>query len=357
MAKITKHIEIVASTVSGLTSMGAKSRAAIQAILSEHYVRVDVTIVNNLADLNALVERQPDLVFLGMKFIPNNPELGYADTNKIWLSEYLAQYSIPYTGSGKRAIELELHKELSKQHLLDAGLKTASFCVVRAGDALPDATTLPTYPLFVKPTNRGGGLGVDAGSLVYTAAQLQAKVHALATRFGSDALIETYLPGREFSVGILRQAHTGQYLVLPLELIAPPNESGARFLSGSIKVADTEQSLALEAGELRTSVNQLAIAAFHALGAWDYGRIDIRLDGDGVPHFLEANLLPSLLAGYGNFPKACLLNEDVGQEAMILNIVNLAFRRHLVPDVEFDDALNTAELDQATFLRPILDTF
>jgi D-alanine-D-alanine ligase len=115
---------------------------------------------------------------------------------------------------------------------------------------------------------------------------------------------------------------------MPLELIAPPDTSGARFLSGAIKKADTEHYLEVTDIPLGTTICTLALDAFHALGAQDYGRIDVRLDSAGKPHFLEANLLPSLLDGYGNFPKACLLNAGLSHKAIILRIVDLALLRH-----------------------------
>jgi len=332
MAKINKRIEIVASTEVSLSSMGPKSRAAIQAVLSKRYTKVDITIVNNLADLMALSARKPDLVFLGMKFIPNNPALGLADPHKLWLSEYLDAEGIAYTGSNNKAIELELNKELAKQRLVDVGLKTAKFKVIRNGDTLWRDDRSLTYPLFVKPTNRGGGTGVDSGSLVYNFHQLLAKAQSLAARLQADSLVEEFLPGREFSVGIMKQVHSSEYLVMPLELVAPPDVSGARFLSGQIKAADTEHHLAVFDTDLKAKINDLATGAFHALGARDYGRIDVRLDAAGIPHFLEANLLPCLIDMYGNFPKACMLTMGLSHEAMILNIVDLAFAREITAD-------------------------
>ena len=329
MAKINKHIEIVTSTTRGLSSMGRKSARAVQAVLARHYTQVRVTIVNSLSDLDALVARRPDAVFLGMKFLPNNPALGFHDPNKIWLNEYLDDAGIVCTGSSYQAHELELNKELAKQRVLQAGLKTARFHIARADEPLIQDDVTLVYPMFVKPSNRGGGLGVDADSLVHTFTQLRAKVRRVADELGSDALIEEYLPGREFSVGILKDAEADEYCVMPLELVAPVNDSGASFLSAQIKSADTEQHFAVTDTALRASINMLAMDIFRALGARDYGRIDIRLDAAGIPHFLEANLLPSLLEGYGNFPKTCLLNMGLGYEPMILRIVELALSRNL----------------------------
>lgn len=340
MTKLPLCIEIVCSERPGLSSMGRKSRAEIKAVLSARYEHVDVTIINNLHDLDMLVLRRPDLVFLGMKFIPSQHALGLKDPHKIWLSEVLDAAGIAYTGSDYRAIELELNKEHAKQCLLSAGLATAKYMVVRVGDSLARDNVTLSYPRFVKPTNRGGGTGIDAGSIVYSFGELLAKVKVLGTKLQADALVEEYLPGREFTISLLRQYATDTYTIMPLELIAPADTSGARFLSSQIKTADTERYLKVADGPLKEAINALAIKAFHELGAQDYGRIDIRLDAAGTPHFLEANLLPCLLSDYGNFPKACQLHENLSHESMVTRIVDLALYRNAAvysrPDADTD---------------------
>jgi D-alanine-D-alanine ligase len=327
MAKISKRIEIVASSKHELNSMSPRSREAIRDILSKKYTHVDVSIVNNLQDLEFLAERSPDMVFLGMKFIPNDPGLGLSDPNKVWISEYLDRRSICYTGSGHTAVELELNKDLAKRRIAEAGLRTSKFQVIGREENITSSQVTLSYPLFVKPTNRGGGSGVDTGSLVHNFRQLCSKVQSLAVELRSDALVEEYLPGREFSVGILKDEYTNYYSVMPLELVAPMDESGERFLSGHVKSMDAERHSEILDIDLKAKINALALGAFKALGARDYGRIDIRLDATGTPHFLEANLLPSLLFNYGNFPRACLLNIKLMHEPMILKIINLAFSR------------------------------
>ncbi|MEI9914011.1 MAG: hypothetical protein WDN66_03425 [Candidatus Saccharibacteria bacterium] len=129
-----------------------------------------------MADLEALVASSPDLVFLGMKFIPSNPELGLADHNKIWISDVLDTYEIPYTGSTKMAHELEYNKPQAKQRVLDANLKTSAFCVIEQNQSLDIRDLSLDFPLFIKPTNRGGGLGIDSDSVVHSYEQLDSKL-------------------------------------------------------------------------------------------------------------------------------------------------------------------------------------
>lgn len=313
--------------------MNARSRGAIRDTLAKHYSRVDIAIINTMADLEALVVRRPDVVFLGRNAIP----LG---SGSVWLSHYLEIHSIAHTGSRRAAHKLGLNKHLAKQCLLDAGLATSRYSLVPVGKQYVQNNGL-VFPLFVKPTNRGGGAGIDARSIVHNVAELNAKVAALALDMQADALIEEYLPGREFSVAILRHEQSSELTAMPIELAIEANADGSQLLDSSAKSDNREQISAVDNPELRSSVCKLAIDAFNALGARDFGRVDIRLDAAGVPHFLEINLVPSLIEGYGSFPKACLLNERLGYEDMILTIIRLALERTESDGRDFVDYLKT----------------
>jgi D-alanine-D-alanine ligase len=326
MSKINKSIEIVSSTQPGLSSMSETSRMAAQTALAKVYTHVSITIINSIDDLDELVARKPDMVFLGMSFLPQDPALGRSDSQKIWISDYLDENEIAYTGSNQYAHLLERNKPLSKQRVLDAGLNTSLFAVLEVGYMPTKDEIKLTYPLFVKPADLGGGAGIDSRSVVHTYEQLVAKVTAVHTRLRTSCLVEQYLSGREFSVAILKKELMAGYDVMPLELIAPQDKNGNRLLSGSVKSADTERFQPVNSPLLKQSLSNLALDVFHALRARDYGRIDIRLDAQDVPQFLEANLIPSLIDGYGNFPKACLLN-GIAYETMLAQIVRLALAR------------------------------
>ena len=177
-------------------------------------------------------------------------------------------------------------------------------------------------------------MGIDSDSVAHNFAQLCSKVSSIS-KLNSDSLIEEYLPGREFSVAILKDGYSEEYSLMPLELIAPMDEHGARLLSAKVKSADTERFVEIVDQNIKTKVTELAVDVFHALGARDYGRVDIRLDENGAPQFLEANLIPSLLNGYGNFPKACKLNLGLDYESMLLQIVRLGLTRQQ-EDIEFE---------------------
>ncbi len=323
MKKIQKQIQIIRSSAPGLSSLSQVSCDAIYDVLKRHYAVVGISIINDLTDLELLVSRQPDLVFMGMKFVPTNPALGLEDPDRIWISDYLDDHGIAYTGSAQVAHELELNKPVAKQRALDAGLNTSPFYVIGQYQLAASEPMPLAFPVFIKPTSRGGGVGIDSNSVVHNFEALESKVQSIALDLRSDSLLEEYLPGREFSVAILKDEDSPAFSVMPLELIAPADRDGNRILSAAVKSADTEHFIEVTDKTIKAKISTLAIEVFHALEARDYGRIDIRLDAFGTPHFLEANLIPSLIEGYGNFPKACLLNIGLDYEPMILSIVRL----------------------------------
>src|SRR5687768_5156402 len=127
MPKINRHIEIVRSSLNGMSSMSMPSSRAVQRVLAKHYTTVGITVINDTTDLERLVEAKPDLVFMGMKYLPQNPSLGRQDPDKIWLSSYFDSVGIIHTGSARAAIEFESNKPQAKQQVADTGLATAQY--------------------------------------------------------------------------------------------------------------------------------------------------------------------------------------------------------------------------------------
>lgn len=345
MINNNKHIIIVRSTVNGLSAMSQKSCDAILATLGKSFKHVSVSILNTPSDLEDLLLHRPDLVFIGMKYVPNDLALDPKDAKNIWVADFLDRHGIPYTGSDRLANELERDKALAKQRVIDSKLKTAPFFVAKRDQTLSQEEVTVNYPLFVKPTDRGGGMGIDTDSVVYNFEQLRSKVENISSRYLSDSLVEAYLTGREFSVAIIKDEFSDNYLPLPLEKIPPIDKNGNRLLSGAIKAADSVTDAEVVDMDLKKKITKLALEVFYALGGRDYGRIDIRLDDLGEPYFLEANFIPSLIKGYGSFPKSCLLNINLDHEEMLLRIVQLAFERSAIGENNIPDEKTIAEKD------------
>jgi D-alanine-D-alanine ligase len=328
MIKTNKYIEIVTSSNVMFSSMSKESYNNIYNVLEKYYKKVRISLIDNINDLEKLVLKRPDLVFLGIKFLPSDIKLGLEDPNKIWISSYLDRYGIEYTGSGNITHNLEFNKHLAKQCVIDANLSTSAFHVIDKNQKEINRESISLkFPLFIKPTNRGGGIGINDKSVVHNIKDLRIKVRSISNNLNSDSLIEEYLPGREFSVAILKNYRSNKFSIMPIELIAPKNDTGDRLLSKKVKSLNLESAIKVTDNNIKKRVSSIAISIFSALSARDYGRIDIRLDKFGNPQFLEANLIPSLIEGYGSFPKACMINLGLNYEYMILSIVRLGLSR------------------------------
>ncbi len=340
MTKINKHIEILRTSTSGLSSMGLKSCEMICQLLQNHFQEVGISQVNSKHDLAALVAKKPDLVFVGFKNIPGSNDHSKRHSN-IWIAEYLDDNQINYTGSNKLAMTLDHNKVAAKKIITDAGILTAPYFTAQPGQ-YRSAGALPLkFPLFIKPPKLGGGKGIDDDSIVRDFMSYERKVLKIEQNYGTVALVEKYLMGREFSVALLDSKYQDSPIAMPIELLTQPNDLGDRVLSSKIKTEDSEQVRPVSPGPVRNEIIDFAKAAYKALGARDYGRIDIRMDEHDRLYFLEANLIPGVanhdFTSY--FTSACKINQNMDYESMIMHIINLGLSRQLQKTEVLDDLL------------------
>lgn len=327
--KINKYIEIAVSGKSRMSAMSKQTRLSVLTTLQKKYTKVEISVVDTMDDLKALVAKKPDLVILGRRTIRLEPENENSESTKLWLSDYLAENDIDFIGSGTSSLRLQLDKSAAKQHVLDAGLQSSAYFISTMKE--PSFKHKLTFPLFVKPTNRGHSKGIDEQSVVHTHEELQAKILSIHDGVKSDALVEEYLPGREFSVAVIEDVVHG-YMAMPIEILSPTDENGYNFLSAAVKRADSEEVVSVADGSLKSKVSDLAIDVFKSLGARDYGRIDIRLDGRGAPCFIEANLTPGL-SNHGYLARCFFINEQINYDDMIFAIVGLGVKRNTYFDL------------------------
>ncbi|PHS57275.1 MAG: D-alanine--D-alanine ligase [Sulfurimonas sp.] len=325
--KIKKYIEIVTSPIGGLNLMPQKILLNLYEKLSKNYSKVKISIINNLDDLNNLVEKKPDLVVSGIKYLLFDKNSKKRDSiKKIWFPDFLEKHHILYTGSSKNALKLEFDKSIAKQRIRDSGLNTALSFLAKPNQYNKDTLPLP-FPLFVKPLYEGDSRGIDENSLVHTYKEYKYKVKSIFDEQQTISLVETYLSGKEYTVAIIEDFKNSSYNIYPIELIAEKNSKGDRILGFYDKQRDREQSLKIKDKNIKKIISSLAIDAFKALKAKGYGRIDIKLNDKGIPYFIEANLVPGL--GYGYFYRCYNLNTGQEHETMILDIVQSTFYKKL----------------------------
>ena len=212
----------------------------------------------------------------------------------------LEAYGIGYTFSDPLVCSLTLDKAMTKRVVQSAGLPTPRFHVIEREDDLAEVA-LP-YPLFAKPVAEGTGKGIDGKSRIESARELREVCCRLLQHFAQPVLVEEYLPGREFTTGVLGCGRTARVLGT-MEVCPVP---GAATSDYSYEMKERCEELVeyrpMPHGDDRREVEELALAAYRLLEVRDAGRLDFRTDRAGKPALLEVNPLPGLHPLHSDLP-------------------------------------------------------
>ncbi len=214
----------------------------------------------------------------------------------------LDAFQIPYTFSGPLVLALSLDKALTKRVVRSLGVATPDFAVVEA-PADVAAVDLP-FPLFAKPLAEGTGLGIDARSKIDSRSQLAAVCNDLLARFKQPVLVEAYLPGREFTVGIVGSGAAAEAIGVIEVLLRPEAEANAYSYVNKEKCEELVK-YALAPEDAARPCRELALRAWRGLGCLDGGRVDVKMDRNGAVNFLEVNPLAGLHPEHSDLPIIC----------------------------------------------------
>lgn len=284
----------------------------------------------------ALREEQPDICF-------NIAEGLGGDAREAQVPALLEMLKIPYTGSRVLTNGISLDKTLTKRIWRDRRLPVAPFQEFVTGDETLRAEL--KFPLFVKPAREGTGMGVDLKAICTNEKDVRERVQYIISMYQQPALVEAFLPGREFTIGILGRADAKLYSRHPewyekdgfhrfpvLELDtknstatwvytneAKSKEVGADGSPGYFCPAEVEP-------ELEKKLKYLALRAHQLLNTLDVSRTDIRLDEEGNPRVMEINTLPGLTPDYSDL---CLQAkaEGIQYADLVLEILYLGASR------------------------------
>jgi D-alanine-D-alanine ligase len=249
--------------------------------------------VVRIGNLHALVARLASSP-LGVEVVFNIAEGTRGLGREAQVPVLLEAYGVPYSGADPVALALTLDKGLCKRIWADAGLPTAPFRVV-AGEG--DLATLEfEYPAFVKPNGEGSSLGIDRDARVDDRAALEARVRRLWRDYRQPVLVEPYLPGPEFTIGILEREGAPQVLGM-LQTAESGGMRSQMDKRASLTGAVAAPFVAVDDPALAADLADLALRAYRTVGGRDFARIDVRRDANGVDQLLEINLLPGLVPG------------------------------------------------------------
>jgi len=273
------------------------------------------------ADLPSLIEAtRPDLVF--------NMAEGIKGRNReSQVPALLELLDIPYSGSDPAALSIALDKALAKKIVRQHGILTPNFFTMQTGkERLPKDLR---FPLIVKPIAEGSSKGVHATSVVEDEAELREAAQKMIAKYDQPALVENYIGGREFTVGMLGERRPK---ILPLMEVVFLDQAETRpvysfeFKQDSSAKIRYDVPARLEVSELK-ALERAARECFMALGCRDVARVDFRMNESGKIYFLECNPLPGLTPRWSDL---VLISQAAGIEynALIAEILSGAIRRY-----------------------------
>ena len=236
----------------------------------------------------------------------------------------LEAYGLPYTLSDALVCSVTLDKAVAKRLVASAGLRTPKFKVVRQ---LSDLAGLSlTYPLFAKPLAEGTGKGIDARSRIDSPEQLAQVCGALLERFEQPVLVEEYLPGREFTTGIVGTGSQARVIgTMEIEILPHAGEAVYSF-ENKENCDHLVRYSALRTGREKKQVEKLALESYRALECRDAGRVDLRMDGRGRPSFIEVNPLAGMHPTHSDLPMIAT-QEGMSYAELVGAIIESAVRR------------------------------
>jgi len=235
----------------------------------------------------------------------------------------LEAYDIPYSFSDPLVNALTLHKAMTKSVLRDARVPTTKFALVETERDIAKVD-LP-FPLFVKPVAEGTAKGIDPESKVTTFEQLDRVCRRLLATFHQPALVEPYLPGREFTTGIWGTGDDAEVIAtLEVELLAGAEPNAYTYVNKERCEELCRYTLADATWSAKSA--ELSLAAWRALGCRDAGRIDLRADAAGRLQVMEVNTLPGLHPEHSDLPILCTA-VGVSYQELIRRVMDSALKR------------------------------
>jgi D-alanine-D-alanine ligase len=295
----------------------------------------------NISLFDTIRKYRPDICF-------NICEGHFGDAREAQVPAILEMLRVPYTGSKVLTLALALDKPMTKRVLRYHDLPTPTFQTFERVDETLDLDM--EFPLFVKPSREGTGMGVTRSSIVHNDEELREQVYQCLKKYKQPALVERFIEGREVTVGVVGNLQGPVARRLPEDDTAPRVQAGLRFFppmevnlqpfgdsdivySNRLKVALAEQldylCPAPLDGEMVDELNWLTAAVFRVTGALDVSRVDFRLDinDDLKPYILEINPLPGLAPGYSDLVIEAAA-EGVDHTFLVNMILDSALKRY-----------------------------
>jgi D-alanine-D-alanine ligase len=238
----------------------------------------------------------------------------------------LDAFAIAYTFSDPLVMSVTLHKGMTKHILRDAGVPTADFVVVDETTDIGKVTFEP--PFFIKPVAEGTGKGVTPDSIVRSRRELGAACRNLIRLFGQPVIVEPFLPGREFTIGIVGTGADAHILGTMEVVLLDAAEPNVYSYTNKERCEELVVYRLVEADRdpVVRRAEAIVLDAWRVLGCRDGGRADVRCDAHGDPQFMEVNPLAGLHPQHSDLPILCT-KLGMPYQQLIAQIVGSARKR------------------------------
>jgi D-alanine-D-alanine ligase len=271
-----------------------------------------------------LMRRKPDLVFNLME------TFGDTQLGAVGLAGLLDLLGLPYTGGGPGEIYIQEDKALTKKLLAFEGIRYPEYALFSSDADLEIGGQL-RMPLFVKPLRMDASLGIDGKSLVRSTHEMMERVRDIHRRLKDAALVEEYIEGREFYVGVLGNVAPQALPPIEMDFSGLPDgvphvmDAKAKWDEKSPQYKGTRAIVASLPDDVRARLQKTALDAYRALRVRDYGRIDMRLTEASEIYVIEVNA-SCYLEQSGEFAVAARA-ADIDYPTLIQRIVECACER------------------------------
>ena len=272
-----------------------------------------IAIENTLSELNFETERIGNLKQLVSRLskgdcwdlVFNISEGMYGNGREAQVPALLDAYKIPYVFSSPFVLALTLDKGMTKRVIRDGGIATPNFFVIHAESDIEKMNL--SYPVFIKPVAEGTGKGIDGKSVVGNKKELAAVCPLLLTKYRQPVLVETFLPGREFTVGVVGTGDQAR-AVGTMEIVLKKEAEKDVYSYNNKEKWESFVKYKAALGPEKQACENMALEAYRLLGCEDAGRVDVRMDEHGIPNFLEINPLAGIHPTHSDLPILSKLN-------------------------------------------------
>jgi len=274
-------------------------------------------------------EAKPDIVFNfaeGLKGISREAQI----------PAILDMLGIPYTGSDPLTLATCLDKSRTKEILTYHKIPNPKFILADSFDSIKNHRL--KFPLIVKPISEGSSKGIFSSSFVQNENELENEINRVLSEYDQSALVEEFLPGREFTVGVLGNGPEAialpvveiNYQEFPEDFVPIYSYEAKWILDTKENPLDVFTCPANVSEELESQIKEIVLNAYKTLRCKDWSRIDVRLDENNIPNIIEVNPIPGILPDPNDnscFPKAAR-TYGLNYEELVNQVLYVAAKRH-----------------------------